>query len=178
MKKRTEQEKEIIRHSIGRICITLVEIAAIVIAFFLVITLLNNIGIAEDDGKYVMCMDRVNVRMGASSKSDAIGWLEPGDVVYPDGQRKNGFVHCEVPNTEYGEGWIHKGYLIDSKPERIDKTGYIASNAKVKARKYVDGKRTRWLKPGGELKVYYWSDTWCLTDCGYVMTDFIELGGE
>jgi len=149
-------------------------IAAIVAG---VIFLLDSVGLAEDS-MYVMCMDRVNVRLGASSRSDDVGWLEPGDVVYPDGKKKNGFVHCEIPSLEAGEGWIHKGYLVYEQPEKMNRTGIVSSRSKVQARKNVDGKRTRWLKPGGEVRVYWWTSEWCLTNCGYVKTDFIELDGE
>ena len=152
------------------------EIVLIIIAAVIVVFLLRSIGIAE--GKYVLCMDRVNIRMGASSRSDQVGWLEPGDIVYPDGRKRNGFIHCEIPQIEAGEGWIHQGYLVEEKPERINCSGTVTGNGKVKARKYVDGKRTRWLKPGGELRVYWWTDEWCLTSCGYVRSEFIELDGE
>ena len=154
-----------------------IEIVVIAAVIFFLVSVISGLGLAEE-GRYVLCMDRVNVRLGASSRSDEIGWLEPGDVVYPDGKKKNGFIHCEIPSIEAGEGWVHKGYLVDDQPERMNRTGIIIGNAKVQARKNVDGKRTRWLKPGGEVRVYWWTDDWCLTDCGYVKTDFIELDGE
>lgn len=152
------------------------EIAVIAAIIFFIFSVLSGVGLA-DDVQYVICMDRVNVRMGASSRSDEVGWLEPGDVVYLDGQKKSGFVHCEIPSIEAGEGWVHKGYLVDEPPERMNRTGIIVGNAKVQARKNVDGKRTRWLKPGGEVRVYWWTSDWCLTNCGYVRTEFIELDG-
>ena len=152
------------------------EILALAAMVFFVFSILTSVGLA-DDVQYVICMDRVNVRMGASSRSDEVGWLEPGDVVYLDGQKKSGFVHCEIPSIEAGEGWVHKGYLVDEPPEKINRTGIIVGNAKVQARKNVDGKRTRWLKPGGEVRVYWWTSDWCLTNCGYVRTEFIELDG-
>ena len=152
------------------------EILALAAMVFFVFSILTSVGLA-DDVQYVICMDRVNVRMGASSRSDEVGWLEPGDVVYLDGQKKSGFVHCEIPSIEAGEGWVHKGYLVDEPPEKMNRTGIIVGNAKVQARKNVDGKRTRWLKPGGEVRVYWWTSDWCLTNCGYVRTEFIELDG-
>ena len=152
------------------------EIIVIAAVAFFILSILFGLGVAEDE-QYVLCMDRVNIRLGASSRSDEIGWLEPGDIVYPDGKKKNGFVHCEIPSSEAGEGWVHRGYLVDYKPEKVNVKGVVTGNAKVQARKNVDGKRTRWLKPGGELKVYWWSDEWCLTDCGYVRSEFIELDG-
>ena len=177
MKEMTDAERQARKHNRIQIGITVVEILLVAVLIFAAITLLNNLGIAEDVN-YVMCMDRVNIRMGASSRSDCVGWLEPGDTVYPDGKKKNGFIHCEIPSIEAGEGWIHRGYLVDEPPEKMDRAGYVIGNSKVQARKNVSGKRTRWLKPGGEVMVYWWTSEWCLTDCGYVMTDFIELDGE
>ena len=181
MKERTEEEKEMRRYSIHRIGVTIIQAIAFVAAIWLLIGFINGLGIAEeleDEGKYVLCMDRVNIRMSPNTKQEPIGWLEPGDIVYPDGKKRNGFIHCEIPNIEAGEGWIYRGYLVDDEPEKMNRTGIIASRGKVKARKNVNGKRTRWLKPGGTVRVYWWSEEWCLTNCGYVMTKFIELDGE
>jgi uncharacterized protein YgiM (DUF1202 family) len=161
----------------GKIIIALAELAVLVALVSGVILLLEGVGLAEDV-QYVICMDRVNVRMGASSRSDEVGWLEPGDVVYLDGRKKGGFVHCEIPSIEAGEGWVHRGYLVDEPPEKMNRTGVITGKSKVQARKNVDGKRTRWLKPGGEVRVYWWTSEWCLTNCGYVKSAFIELDGE
>ena len=181
MRERTEEEKAMRRYSIHRIGVTIIQAIAFALAIWMIIWFINGLGIAEeweDEGKYVLCMDRVNIRMSPNTKQEPIGWLEPGDVVYPDGKRRNGFIHCEIPSIEAGEGWIHRGYLVNDEPEKMNRTGVIASRWKVKARKNVNGKRTRWLKPGGTVRVYWWSEDWCLTDCGYVMTKFIELDGE
>ena len=185
---RTQEDKEIRRHHWFQIGITVIEILLIAIAVYFTITLCNNIGMAEEWDEheeeyqimYAICTkgDRVNVRPFPNTANEPIGWLEPGDIVYLDGKKKNGFYHCVGINTEAGGGWVHKGYLVEDPPEKMNRTGVITANDKVQARKNVGGKRTRWLKPGGTVKVYYWSDTWCVTDCGYVMSKFIELDGE
>lgn len=128
---------------------------------------------------YIICMpnDRVNIRMGPSRSSCSIGWCEAGDVVYVDGKKRNGFVHCIGLGIEAGEGWIHNGYIVYELPEYVNCKATIVSKGRLAARKYVDGKRTRWLKSGAELKVYYWSNTWCLTNCGYIQSEYIELNG-
>lgn len=51
----------------------------------------------------------------------------------------------------------------------------IISKGRLAARKNVDGKRTRWLKSGAKLKVHWWSEEWCLTDCGYVKSVYLEM---
>ena len=168
---------------------TALEIIAMVAAVFLIIHLFRTApGVAEEwdeheeeyEIRYAICTkgDKVNVRPFPNTGNEPIGYLEPGDIVYLDGPKKNGFYHCVGANTEAGGGWVHKGYLLEDPPELINRTGMIAAGDKVQARKNVGGKRTRWLKPGGTVKVYYWSEEWCVTDCGYVMSKFIELDGE
>ena len=130
MKERTEEEKEMRRYSIHRIGVTVIQAIAFALAIWLLVGFINGLGIAEDldwedEGKYILCMDLVNIRMSPNTKQEPIGWLEPGDIVYPDGKRRNGFIHCEIPNIEAGEGWIHKGYMVDDPPEKVNQRGVI-----------------------------------------------------
>ena len=185
MRKRTPAEKDILRHHLFRILITAIEVALIAVAILLFVTACNSVGMAEGheeeyDVAYVICAkgDRVNIRRFPNTHGEADGFLEPGDVVYLDGKKKNGFMHCVGLGTEAGEGWVHKGYLVSDEPTLVNRTAVICGRGKVAARKNVGGKRTRWLKSGGEVVVYYWSDEWSVTNCGYVMSKFIELDGE
>ena len=153
-------------------------LAVFILALAVMVILLQDAGLAEDlDASYVMCMpgDRVNIRLGPSSSSTAMGWCETGDTVYPDGKRKNGFTHCIIPQIEAGEGWIHSGYLVKDAPKEVNRNGTIESTGRLAARKNVGGKRTRWLKTGGTVKVYYWSIDWCVTNCGYIKSEYIRL---
>ena len=164
----------------------LLELLLIAAVIWVAVTLYTSLGLgeakAEDEyeTRYVICMpgDYVNIRPFPSTKHDSCGYLEPGDEVVTDGRKKNGFVHCVDMNTEASEGWVFAGYLITDKPERVSGTATIVSYGRLAARKYVNGKRTRWLKSGATVKVYYWSDSWVLTDCGYLMTKYLELDGE
>ena len=147
----------------------------LIVAIILPITCL-----AVEEAMYVICMpnDRVNIRLGASRTSSSVGWCEAGDLVYYDGQTKNGYRHCVGLGVEAGEGWIHKGYLVDEPVEYINKDATVVSKSRLAARKYVNGKRTRWLKPGGVVRIYYWTNEWALTNCGYVQSAYLELNGE
>ena len=138
---------------------------------------MQSAGLAEREleERFVLCMDRVNVRMGAGRNTCEIGWLECGDSVWVDGRKRNGYVHVVGLNLEAGEGWIHQGYLVEDKPVRMGRTARIVSKGRLAARKNVDGKRTRWLKSGAKLKVHWWSEEWCLTDCGYVKSVYLEM---
>ena len=128
---------------------------------------------------YIICMpnDRVNIRLGPSRTSSSEGWCEAGDIVYLDGKFKHGYAHCVGLGVEAGEGWIHKGYIVYEEPEYVNCSATIVSKSRLAARKYVGGKRTRWLKAGAQLKVYYWTESWSLTNCGYVQSKFLELNG-
>lgn len=176
-----------VHHHRVRILITVVEIILIALVILAGISLYRDAGFAEEwdeheqefEIMFAICSpgDRVNIRKRPSTKSEAEGWLEPGDMVYLDGGRKGGFVHCVGLSNESGEGWVHKGYLVQDEPERMNRTATVVSRGKLAARKHVKGKRTRWLKPMASVKVYYWSEEWCVTNCGYVQTRFLELEG-
>ena len=163
---------------------TAIEILLIVAVVYGLILLYTNFGFGEAKSeesyeiRYVLCKDYVYVRMSPNKKQEPIGRLETGDVVYVDGQRRNGYVHCVDLSFEYSEGWIFAGYLTEYKPEALWQDAVIVSKGRLAARKYVNGRRTRWLKPGATLKVYYWSDSWSLTNCGYVQTMYLELVGD
>lgn len=131
---------------------------------------------AEHGTSYAICMkgDVVNVRSGPKTRAEWIGWIEPGDEVETDGRRKNGFVHCVNMNTESGDGWVFAGYLTGSKPELADCDATVVSNGRLAARKYVDGKRTKWLKNGQTVHIYYLSDEWCSTNVGYIQTKYLQ----
>lgn len=138
-------------------------------------------GEAKADGyetMYVMCSDFVYARSTPNKKQEPIGRLEPGDEVVVDGRKKNGYVHCIDLSFEQSDGWVYGGYLVSDRPEVVGQTAVIVSKGRLAARKYVNGRRTRWLKSGAKLKVNYWSDDWALTDCGYVQSKYLELDGE
>ena len=126
---------------------------------------------------YVVCTphDYVNVRSRPNTHCEEIGRFEPGEVIYLDGKRRGEFLHCVGLRLEDTEGWVHRGYVIYDEPELVDRDGIVSAKGRVAARKNVNGKRTRWLKAGARLKVWYWSSEWCLTNCGYVKSEFIEI---
>lgn len=162
-----------------RLVLEIVGIAAII---WTAIHVFTTIGSAHADDMhetaYILCDDHVNVRRTPDRKHDPIGRFETGDVVYLDGKTKNGFVHCVNLSLEEDSGWIHKGYIVYDKPEVVGKNATIVSKGKLAARKNVGGKRMRWLKPQATVKVLYWSDEWCVTNCGYVQSRYLELDGD
>lgn len=126
---------------------------------------------------YVLCADYVNVRPYPNKKGEILGRLETGDIVYLDGTKKNGYLHVSCTGLE-DDGWIYKGYIVYDMPEKVGQYATIVSKGRLAARKNVGGRRTRWLKPLASVFVYYWSDEWAVTNCGYVQSKYLELDGE
>ena len=126
---------------------------------------------------YVLCVDYVNVRPFPNRKGEPLGRFESGWKIFLDGKRKNGFLHIIDTGLE-SDGWIYAGYVVYDEPIYVYQNATIVSKARLRARKCVNGRRSRWLKPQATLKVYWWSDEWCVTDCGYVKTKYLELEGE
>lgn len=158
-----------------KVLITLFEIALIALAFILLISALNSCSFAEDLWEaYVVCQpgDYVNVREKPSRKSEAVGYADAGDSVLIDGAEKNGYLRCYYIG-EMGVGWIHKGYVVYDKPERVSITAKVNCKLRVRARQYIGGKRRAWLKKNDEVKVYWLSDEWCVTNKGFVKTKYL-----
>lgn len=160
---------------------TFIQILLIVLIVYLCIAgckLLISTAHAETKEAYVLCDDCVNIRREPTKKSTSIGQFECGEKLCLDGKEKNGYLHCTGLRLEEDEGWIYSGYVVYDEPIRTNQSATIVSKGRLAARKNVGGKRTRWLRSGASVKVYWWSDDWCLTNCGYVQTRYLELEGE
>ena len=164
-----------------KVIVELIIIAAIIVAAVL---FLQDLGLADEaeqhDVMYVICTpgDIVNIRPHPNKHGEPEGFLEPGDMVFVDGKKRNGYVHCVLMHNEAGEGWVFAGYLVEDEPEFLNRNATIVSKGRLAARKYVGGKRTRWLKPMATVRVYYWTDEWCVTNCGYVQSRYLEVDGD
>ena len=164
---------------------TLIEILLIALAIYGLVTLYVSFGFSEaradeyDDitEGWVLCVDYVNVRPFPNRKGEPLGRFESGDKVYLDGRKRNGFLHIIDTGLE-SDGWIYAGYIVYDEPIAVYQNATIVSKARLAARKCVNGKRSRWLKPLATVKVYWWSDEWSVTSCGYLKTKFLELEGE
>ena len=160
-----------------RILITIAEIALIVLVILALSAILNSIKAEEDlTEAWVICTDYVHVRMSPSRKSEAVGYVDAGDSVLVGSKKKNGFVRC-YGIGEYGEGWIHSGYLVYEKPEKVNCKAVSVSRGKLRARRHIKGKRVGWIKHLETVTVYWWTDEWCVTDKGFVESRFLEMEG-
>lgn len=160
---------------------TFAEIVLIAVVVAVIVCLLQSVSVADAYDNvteaYVLCADYVNVRPFANKKGEPLGRLESGDRVWLDGKKKNGYLHCIDTGLE-ADGWVFSGYIVYDEPVRMNASAVIVSKGRLAARKYVGGKRTRWLKPLASVKVYCMSEDWSVTNCGYVKTEFLEIEGE
>lgn len=134
--------------------------------------------LAESDlyDAWVLCQpnDYINVRMNASRKSQIVGYADAGDPIQVDGTVKNGYVLC-YGIGDMGSGWIHSGYVVYDEPERVTCTATVVSRGKLAARKYIKGKVRKWLHNLDELRVFWISTDWTVTNEGFVRTEFLEF---
>ena len=158
----------------------LIEVLLIALAIWAVIVFTGSLGIAEESytKAWVICQpgDYVNARSRPSSRSESVGWFDGGEEILLDGQEKNGFLHC-VGRFETCGAWIYGGYVVYEQPTRVYARASVVSKGKLQARKCVDGKRRCWLKTGDTVKVHWWTEEWCVTNKGFVMTKYLEMEG-
>ena len=162
-----------------KILLALLEIALIVIVVYLVITGLESVSFADElHEAWVICQpdDYVHVRIKPTRKSDSVGRLDCGDSFLTDGKKKHGWIRC-YGIGEAGEGWVFGGYVVYDEPVKVNRIGYSVSNGKLFARRYIGGKTIHILHNLDELKVYWWTEAWCVTDKGFIKSKFIELDG-
>ena len=168
--------------------ILLIELAAIAAFIWFAIYVYNvfdfSSAFADEYGTdviraYAICTkdDYVNVRSKPGKTGTEIGRLDPGDMVLLDGQEKNGYMHCVNLSFEEETGWVFAGYIVYDEPVYVDAEYTVVSNGMLTARKYVDGRRTGRLKPMTIVTVYYWSEEWCVTNKGYLRSEYLEYGG-
>ena len=158
----------------------------ILIAFLVMASVILNIwclihakGEEEYIEAWILCQPDsfVNARENHSGKSEIVGRLECGDKVYTDGVVKKGFVHCVYTGFETGDAWVAKGYIVYEEPYYpLVKNTQIISNGRVAARKTIDGERRCWVKDGTKIKVYMMTDTWAVTNKGFIKTEYIDIG--
>ena len=158
----------------------LIALVLLVLAFLWVYSLVRDVGLAEGVERWVICQPEtkdggyVAIREKAKKSSAEIGQLYLGSRVETDGKKKNGFQHIINAGTESGEGWVCARYLVEDQPVIVEQRAKVTGKGRVALRQYPGGKRTKWLKPGDELTVYAWTAEWCVTDRGYVDSDYLE----
>ena len=135
---------------------------------------------ARGEEYYVLCRpeSEVNIREHPKLKSGIVACYFFGDRVVTDGQEVNGFVHVVDINGEVSEGWMYRGLLVEDPPVASPGMAQVFCDGRVACRKYADGKIQRWLEDGSEVKVYAISEVWCVTEYGYIKTEFLTVNAK
>lgn len=126
---------------------------------------------------WVLCQpdSYVNVREFARKGNNETGIMECGDAAYTDGRKKNGFLYLCGVNNELGHGWIHKGYIVYSEPVVKMYVTNVYSNGRVACWRSIGGTRRCWTQPGDTVTVYATSDEWCVTNKGFIKTQYLGV---
>ncbi len=148
------------------------------VALIILILSVAYIAGAEDETKYILCNPRtdnhVAIRRSPRKGAEETGRLDCGDWFITDGKTRNGYIHL-IGLTEDGEGWVHLGYVVDDKPVIEKCNATISGSGRVKARRYINGKKNCWLAIGDDVKIYARSEEWAVTSKGYVRTEYLEV---
>lgn len=156
----------------------IVEIVLIAACVFAAVWFLQDIGLAESPNgqMWILCDPEsfVTARSGPGKNRMEIGGFDCGTHLWTDSTEKNGFIHVVGMNAEYESGWVSLRYVVFDEPREVNTTMRIRSNARVAARKWIGGKITRWLRNGDTVKVLWMSDSWAVTQKGYIMAEFLE----
>ena len=134
---------------------------------------------SESSDKYIICNPEsyVLVRKSPKNTAEATGRLDCGDTIQTDGKQKDGFLHI-LGVTEFGEGWVFQGYIVDDEPMIEQGKATVTANGRVAARKYIGSKEYKWVKVCTDVKLLARSEEWAVTDKGFIKTEYLELWYE
>lgn len=160
-----------------------VKVGVLMLLLAVVIVILVSLyDFAFADEYYVLCKPggEVNVRQAPKVKSQIVGCVFFADKIKTDGKEKNDFVHVIDLAAEENSGWIYKGLLVSDQPIASSGTCMVYNAGRVACRKYASTKSKvkKWLQDGSVVNVYAISEEWCVTDCGYIKTEFLTLNAK
>ena len=163
-----------------KIAVVIVEFILVVILISFALYLFHDTGLAEKCSVWVLCDPEsfVCVRDNPRKSSTAFGVVTCGSMLHTDGKSKKGYLHVAEGPAEDDTGWISGQFIVYDEPYPLYRSATVVSNGRLAARKGVGGKVRKWLNPMDQLKIYWWSNEWCLTNYGYVQSMYLELDGE
>ena len=148
-----------------------------VICIFIEVLLLPSKAVTENGIYYIICNPQtvLNVRESPNKHDRMVGYFMCGDRVKIDGKERNGYYHCPDVKFEVNDGWIIKGHLVEDEPSIETVKATVVANGRVACRSKIGGERVRWLNPGAEVTVYVFSEKWCVTNKGYIQSEYLEV---
>lgn len=159
---------------------TIIQVILIILGIIAASILFHEAAQAETVECWVLCQpdSHVCVREKPSRSSEAFGWTPCGTRLETDGKQRNGFMHVYNVPAEETTGWISAKYVVYNEPKICNRTATVVSEGRLAVRKCADGKVVKWLQPGQQITIICYSNEWCLTEKGYVRTEYLRLDGE
>ena len=155
--------------------------ALIYVLILATLTGISTAAAAETWTMYAICQPdgEVNIREKPNIHGTVSGRLFFGDVVQVSNVKtdSHGRKWCRVEDvTEWGHGWVCASYLIDT-PPTVEQyaVATVRASGRVAVRKEPDGERKGWIQPGETVAVSVSSASWCLTERGYIASEFLEI---
>ena len=159
------------------------ELLIIAAVVWLIVFFLKGMGLADgayESDAWVICQpgEYVNVRRNPGKQAEVIGWFNAGDSFRTDWEIRDGWLHAYV-SLEESEGWIYVGYVSAWEPEwKGGESAKVTASGRVACRKYCEGPRISgrggWVQPGQEVQIWYRTPEWCVTNRGYIRTEYLE----
>ena len=155
---------------------------AIAVIFIILAAIFLSMSIARsEETRFILCNPKpenhVAIRRSPRKGAEETGRLYCGDDILTDGKTKNGYLHI-LGMTEYGDGWVHLGYVVDDQPVIESCMATIAASGRVMSWKRIGKQKNGWLDVCTDVKVYARSDEWAVTSKGYIRTKFLEVWHE
>ena len=152
------------------------KILLILMTFMLICSMAIGEEYEELDSVYCLCQPDswVTIRFSPKKAYNECGGAYLGMEFKTDWKERNGFLHI-YGFFEAGEGWVAKRYMSIWEPE-IYQEGVKTTVAvsKVNCRQTIGGKRRGTLKKGAEVTVWAETPEWCVTNYGYIQTQYLE----
>lgn len=146
-----------------------------------VIALTLIFGSASAQVCWVMCDGYVNVRARPGKGSMSVGFLDACDDFETDGTVRNGFVLAQNVG-EGGDNWIFAGYVSSEKPEAVNGRYVCTARTRAACRRWINGPRISgkagWIYCGSNVRVYYRTSEWSVTNRGYIRSEWLEEDPE
>ena len=151
------------------------------IAILLLLAALTSVstGVCDEYGVFILCNPNTNVNVRSSPKkgTSVVGWIDFGDEVLTDGEKRNGFLH--VFTSGEMDGWIHSGYVVEDEPRKVERAwANVAATGRVMTYKRIGGQKNGWVEIGTQVRVYAISEEWAVTNRGYIRTKYLEVWYE
>ena len=169
--------KELLRSKYGNIARFLL----FLIGILCFLSLVADLCYAEEEGEscWVLCNpdSYVALRTGPSKHTAEFGGAMCGAELRTNGRKSGGFLWVYDIPAEYDTGWINSGYIVYDEPHEVFAEMTVRSDGRVAIRKSVGGKIKSWAQSGDRIYVLWMSNSWAVTNRGYMMSKFL-VGGD